>query len=124
MCLLLLLDFFELVLFLRLRSFFVFSCAINSLINDPLSTTISHILEGDAGERLEFGVVGGVQSPSVSSNTRGKSSSSEMMKELECSSPWLDMEEREALRGHEGKAQEGDCGLELDEDGISMGEVE
>ncbi len=87
MCLLLLLDFFELVLFLRLRSFFVFSCAINSLINDPLSTTISHILEGDAGERLEFGVTGGVQSRSVSSNTRGKSSSSEMMKELERSSP-------------------------------------
>jgi hypothetical protein len=34
------------------------------------------------------------------------------------------MEEREALRGHEGKAQEGDCGLELDDDGISMGKVE
>lgn len=54
MCVLLpLLDFFELVLFRRLRSFLVFSCAISSLINDPLSTTMSHILDGDAGDRLE-----------------------------------------------------------------------
>jgi hypothetical protein len=101
MCLLLLLDFFELVLFRLLRSFFVFSCAISSLINDPLSTTISHILDGDAGDLLEFGVAGGVQSRSASSNTSGKSSSSEMMKELESSSPWLEFE-REALRGQEG----------------------
>jgi hypothetical protein len=86
-CLLLLLDFLELVLFRRLLSFFVFSCAINSLINDPLSTTMSHILEGDAGDRLELGVAGGVQSLSASSNTSGKSSSSEMMNELESSSP-------------------------------------
>jgi hypothetical protein len=77
------LDFFELVLLRRLRSLFVFSCAINSLINDPLSTTISHILDGDAGDRPEFGVAGGVQSRSASSKTRGKSSSSEMMKELD-----------------------------------------
>jgi hypothetical protein len=55
-CLLELLDFFELVLFRRLRSFFVFSCVINSLINDPLSTTMSHILDGDAGDLLEYGV--------------------------------------------------------------------
>ena len=76
-------DFFELLLLLRrLRDFFVCSCAISSLINDPLSTTISQNLEGDAGERLEFGVEGGEQSRS--SNTSGKSSSSEMMKELDC----------------------------------------
>jgi len=33
-----LLDFFELLLLRRLRSFFAFSCAINSLIRVPLST--------------------------------------------------------------------------------------
>ena len=126
MCLLPLLDFFELVLLRRRRSFFVFSCAINSLISDPLSATISHILDGDAGDRLEFGVAGGVQSRSVLSKTRGKSSSSEMIKELdrESSSSWLEFEESEARRGHEGNAQEGDCGLELDEEGISIGNVE
>jgi hypothetical protein len=52
----------------------------------------------------------------------GKSSSSEMMKELESSSPWLEFEDKEALRGQEGKAHEGDCCLELDDDGISMGD--
>jgi hypothetical protein len=119
-----LLDFFELVLFRRLRSFFVFSCVINSLINDPLSTTMSHILDGDAGDLLEYGVWGGVQSLSASSNTSGKSSSSEMMNELESSSPWLEFEESEALRGQEGYAHEGDCGLELDEEGISIGAME
>jgi hypothetical protein len=35
----------------------------------------------------------------------------------------LESEDREDLRGHEGYAQEGDAGLELDVEGISMGAV-
>jgi hypothetical protein len=99
-----LLDFFEQLLLRRLRSFFAFSCAINSLISVPLSTTIraSHIIFGDAGDRLEFGVVGGVQSLSASSKTDGKSSSSEMMKDVELISSQLELEERDARLGHEG----------------------
>lgn len=86
MCLLVplpLLDFLDEELLRRLRSFFAFSSAISWRISDPLSTTISHNIEGEAGDRLEFecGVAGGVQS--ASSKTSGKSSSSEMMKELD-----------------------------------------
>lgn len=63
-----LLDFFELVLLRRLRSFFVFSSASNSLIHDALFA-MSQILEGDSGDRLMFGVAGGVQPRSESSKT-------------------------------------------------------
>jgi len=120
-----LLDFFELVLRRRLLSLFAFSSATICLINDPLSTTISHIIEGDAGDLLRRGVAAGEQSSSASSKTHGKSSSSEMMKDVECaSSSWLEFEEREDLRGHEGKAHDGDCERALEADGISMGAVE
>lgn len=106
MCLLValpLLDFFELLLLRRLRSFFAFSCATNSRINDPLCTTASNIILGEAGDRLRLGVAGGVQSSSASSKTHGNSSSSEMMNELDCgSSSQVEFEDREDLRGHEG----------------------
>lgn len=111
MCLLValeLLDFLELLLLLLrlLRSFLAFSCATNSLINDPLSTTTraSHIIFGNAGDLLRLGVAGGVQSCSASSKTHGNSSSS-VMNELECaSSSQLDpeFEDRDERRGHEG----------------------
>jgi hypothetical protein len=81
------LDFFEPVLLRRFRSsFFAFSSATNCLINDPLSTTIWHKQDGEAGDLLKLGVAGGVQSCSTSSKTIGKSSSSEMMKEVDCAS--------------------------------------
>jgi len=44
------------------------------------------------------------------------------MKELVSS--LLESEESEERRGHDGKAHEGDCALELEDEGISMGEVE
>ena len=58
-----------------------------------------------------------------SSKTHGKSSSSEIMKLVDFgSSSWLELPS-EDLRGHEGYAHDGDCGLDLEEDGISMGMV-
>jgi hypothetical protein len=57
---------------------------------------------GDAGDLLEFGVVGGVQSWSASSKTEGKSSSSEMMKDVELISSQLEFEDRDARLGHDG----------------------
>jgi hypothetical protein len=93
------LDFLELLLLRRLLSFFAFSCATNSLMKDPLLTTMSasYIRDGDA-ERLELGVAGGVQSCSASSKTQGKSSSSEIMKELQYPpASRLEVEERDAL---------------------------
>jgi hypothetical protein len=68
-------------------------------MKDPLLTTMfaSYIRDGDA-ERLELGVAGGVQSCSASSKTQGKSSSSEIMKELQYPPAlWLELEERDAL---------------------------
>lgn len=47
-----LLDFFEAALLRRLLSFFAFSSAISWRISDPFSTTISHNIEGEAGDRL------------------------------------------------------------------------
>ncbi len=47
------------------------------------------------------------------------------MEELDrYSSSQLELEEREERRGQDGKAHEGDCGLERDEDGISIGSEE
>lgn len=105
-----LLDFLDAELLRRLRSLFVFSSAISWRISDSFSTTISHNIEGEAGDRLEFecGVAGGVQSCSASSKTSGKSSSSEMMKELDWCSSSLEFEASDARRGHDGYAQEGD----------------
>ena len=56
------------------------------LIKLPVSATTrgSYRHVGLAGERLAFGVWGGVQSLESSSKTEGKSSSSEMMKEVDC----------------------------------------
>jgi hypothetical protein len=68
-------------------------------MKDPLLTTMfaSYIRDGDA-ERLELGVAGGVQSCSASSKTQGKSSSSEIMKELQYPpASRLEVEERDAL---------------------------
>lgn len=111
MCLLALelLDFREdeELLLRRLRSFFAFSSATSCLISDPLSTNVraSHIIFGDAGDLLKFGVAGGVQSCSASSKTQGKSSSS-VMNELECAASSsqleLEFEDREERRGHDG----------------------
>lgn len=116
-----LLDFFDEELLRWRRSFFAFSSAISWRIIDLLSTIISHNIEGEAGDRLECGVAGGVQS--CSSKTSGKSSSSEMMKELDWCSSSLELEDREARRGHDGYAHEGVCCLER-EDGISIGAIE
>jgi hypothetical protein len=59
--------------------------------------------DGEAGDRLRWGVAGGVQSSSASSKTHGKSSSSEMMKEVDCgSSSRLAFEASEDRRGQEG----------------------
>jgi hypothetical protein len=134
MCLLLdpLRDFFELELPLLLRrflSFFAFSCAINSRISAPVSTTTCAWRRvGDASrERGPSGVATGVQSCSASSKTAGKRSSrssSEINEEtISLWSSSLEVEESEALRGHEGYAQEGDCGHELEVDGMSIGDV-
>jgi hypothetical protein len=80
---------------------------------------------GDAGDRLRLGVTGGVQSCSASSKTHGKSSSSEIMEELDrYSSSQLKLEESDERRGQDGYAHEGDCGLEREDDGISIGNVE
>lgn len=118
-----LLDFLDDELLRRRRcSFFAFSSAISWRISAPFSTTISHNIEGEAGDLLECGVVGGVQS--CSSKTSGKSSSSEMMKELDWCSSSREFEDSEARRGHDGYAHEGVCCLEREEDGISIGAVE
>jgi hypothetical protein len=117
-----LLDFLDAELLRRRRSFFAFSSAISWRISDPFSTTISHNIEGEAGDLLECGVVGGVQS--CSSKTSGNSSSSEMMKELDWCSSSLEFEDSEVRRGHDGYAHEGVCCLEREEDGISIGAIE
>lgn len=117
-----LLDFFEDELLRRRRSFFAFSSAIICRISDPFSTTISQNIEGEAGDLLECGVAGGVQS--CSSKTSGKSSSSEMMNELDWWSSSLEFEDSEDRRGQDGNAHEGVCSLERDEDGISIGAIE
>lgn len=100
-------DFLELPLLLRLRSFLAsFSCAINSLINAPLSITCCCWNIVIDGERLApvLGVAGGVQSASASSKTHGKRSSSEMNEVAWVSTPeaQLESELREERRGHEG----------------------
>lgn len=124
MCLLLLLEVLdvrlELALRLARRSFFAFSCAISSRIRLPWSTIMCMGLAGER-EECESGVAGGVQSVSSAEKTEGKSSSSEMNEEDEEAAV---VPEREERRGQEGKAQDGDCGRELeDEEGISIGEV-
>lgn len=78
--------------------FFAFSSATSWRISDPVVTTMSHRLEGEEGDLLSRGVVDGVQSDSASSKTSAKSSSSEMMNDVDFAS----RPEREERRGQEG----------------------
>jgi hypothetical protein len=63
-----------------------------------------------------------VQSGSTSSKAHAKRSSRSLSEMWEVAlSSQLEFEDSDDLRGQEGNAQEGDCGRELDVDGISIG---
>jgi len=105
------------------RLILTFSRLTNSLNNGP--SLIWDVIDGDARERLACRGTGYLQSCSALPKVQGKSSSSEMTKELNraFSSSIFEFEKREDHRGHEGNTQQSDCCVKLDEDSISIRDV-